>query len=211
MRVPSPSRRSRPGVAELYGAVLLVAVTLSLGYAAYENVRLPASREPVFVYGSYTVYGYPSLMFVTVNWSAPATPEFMSIDKASTSGGILAFDGSGYRAVNQLCAPALTTFFSITTGSGTLTVSSDGKVWIDGVQESSASVTPGMHELLISGATGCSIRLPDGSTVSYPSTSVSALPISFDGGGSLRTVIPYVSVGHDLLLVFDTGEASLGF
>jgi len=211
LHVPSQSRHSRAGVAELYGAVLLVAVTLSLGYAVYTHIRFPVRRSPVFLVNSHAVYGSPSLLFITVNWSAPSTPVLMSIDEASTSGGILALDGSGYRVVRQLCAASVTTFFSVTTGPGILTVSSDGTVWIDGVEGSTASVYPGMHEILISGASSCTIELPGGTAASYPSPAVSSLPVSYSGGSFLMILVPFDTYGHSLLLIFDTGEANLGF
>ena len=132
MRVPSQSRRSpvRRGLAEAYSAVLIVAVTLALSSFVFSEVRFPVSDRPVYSFNSYAVLGSPSMLHVQVNSSSPSALSELRVDDASSLSGILALEGSLYSSVKTLCATGATTFFSVNTTRGSLTVKDNGVTWI---------------------------------------------------------------------------------
>jgi flagellin-like protein len=67
-------RRARTrGIAELYAALVLVAVTLSLSYVVFSQVRFPVRPQPIFVATMFEQYGSPSILRLLVNSSAPSS------------------------------------------------------------------------------------------------------------------------------------------
>jgi hypothetical protein len=205
LRGLSRYRRSRAprGFAELYGALTLVAITLAVSYVIYSEIHLTPTDEPVYSMQSFSVYGSPSFLHLTVNASAETHISQIQVDSASSSAGILELAPSGYQTTTSLCAEGSTTFFTVLSGAGFLTVSSQGRVWIDGNESSSLNVTSGWHEIVISDSSSCTVTLPDGQEVSYPSDSVSSLPTVQSGPNSFVMIIPFAGDGHSVTTVFD--------
>jgi hypothetical protein len=105
----------------------------------------------------------------------------------------------------------VTTFFSVYTGNGVLSVTADGTTFIDGVQATSSTVTGGWHELIISNASSCEIVVPGGSQVSYPSSLVSTVPLAQPTPQSFVFLIPFETTGHSVTVSFDGGVGVYGF
>lgn len=181
---------------ELYAGLLIVAVTLAVSYFVYSEVRFPVQRQPVFSEDSYAIYGAPSFLRLQVNSSAPSQVEELAVDGAYSADGVLALGGGGYGTGGSLCGDGVTTFFSVNSTAGVLSVNSTGPSWIDGASAASAQVAAGWNEVSISNSTGCTVTLPDGQIVSYPSPQVSAVPLVGDGGSSFLFYVPYDTGGH---------------
>ena len=213
MRVPSLSRprRRRGGLAEVYSAVLIVAVTLAISSVVYSQLHFPVDSRPVYSFEAYSVVGAPSILHVQVNSSSQSALDELRVDGASSSSGILALMGSSYGTLGSLCGRNATTFFSVNTTQGTILVSSDGASWIDGVEERSAQVTPGVHELIISDALTCDVVLPGGETAGYPSPSVSSVPEISSAPLSFVLLVPYETSSHTVTAVFNGAIETFGF
>ena len=69
--------------------------------------------QPLFVNEETPIGGSPVVERVEVNSSSATTLSSFSIDASSSTQGIIAFDGSAYSLVKSLCAPGVTTFFSV--------------------------------------------------------------------------------------------------
>lgn len=195
----------------MYSAVIVAAVTLALSCAVYSLADFQVSPSPVYSVSSFSVYGSPSLLHLQVNSTARTAPAELRIDNGSSLSGILELTASGYSETSSICGPGSTTFFSVRTGSGTLSVSGAGTAWIDGRRASSALVEPGFHELIISNGAGCSVSLPGGGLVSGPSAAVSSIPVESMNQLSYLFFIPYYTGGHVVTVIFDGGTEVVGF
>jgi hypothetical protein len=208
--------RSRPkghhaAASEVYSAAIIVAITLALSGAAYSLADFHASPVPVYTTNSFTAYGTPSFLHILVNSTAPTTPVEFRLDGASSLSGFLTLTAAGYSFTGSLCAPGKTTFFSVSAGPGTLSVSGSGKAWIDGIEESSANVRQGWHTVALEDGSGCVVELPGGAQVSGPSPVVSPLPMESSSPRSFIFLVPYHAGGHVATIVFDGGTQVLGF
>lgn len=188
----------RRATSESFGAVLIVAITLALSGIVYTVVHVSLDEEPPYSIQSYSVYGSPSFVYVRINSSAAPVLDEVQIDRASSSDGILSLDSGGYMALRTLCSLNATTFFSVDSPAGVLSVNSNGRAWIDGTEGGSATVPSGWNEIVIAGASGCSLTLPGGEVVSYPSPLLSPIPISEQGADSILIVVPCTTGGHTL-------------
>lgn len=213
MRAPSPSRPRlvRLAVSEALSAALIVAVTLALSGAAYALADFHVSPVPVFTQNSFSIFGTPSFLHIQVNSSSPASLAEFQLDDASSASGFLALTAAGYSVTGSLCAQGAITFFSVSSGSGTISVSGSGVSWIDGVETSSETVESGWHEVVISNGSNCSISLPNGVLVDGPSPGVSTLPVLTSSDRSFTFLVPYYSSGHVATIVFDGGTQVVGF
>jgi len=213
LRAPSQSRLSpaRTAASEVYSAVLIVAITLALSGAAYSLASFHVNPVPVYSTSSFSVYANPSFLHIEVNSSAPTTPAELRIDNASSLEGFLALSSVGYRTTSTICSSGETTFFSVSAGPGTISVSGSGNSWIDGIEESTANVQRGWHEVVLAGGSGCMVNLPGGIQVSGPSPSSSPVPMESFSSRSFLFLVPYYSSGHVATIVFDGGTQVLGF
>jgi hypothetical protein len=191
--------------------VLIVAITLALSSFVYSEVRAPVRDQPVYAFRSFPVLGSLSILHAQVNSSTPSVLSELRVDDASSSSGILALEGSRYSSLQSLCAPYAATFFSVNTTRGSLTVDDNGATWIDGIEEASSQVEPGIHELVISGASVCTVTLPDGQSAVYPSGSVSTVPEVTTSPESLLLLIPFQAGGHTITAVFEGAIETYGF
>jgi hypothetical protein len=213
LRARSPYRRSsaRPGAAEVYSAALLVAITIALSGAVYSLADFHVAPVPAYTLSSYSVYGEPSLLHIRVNSSAPTRPAEFRVDNASSVDGVIALDPSGFSVVTGLCAAGVTTFFSVLSGTGKISVSGTGVSWVDGVETSTATVQSGWHEIIIEDGSGCGVALPGGALVSGPSQSLSTMPMESASSTSFVFIVPYFTGGHVATIVFDGGNRVLDF
>lgn len=200
-------RRSK-GVSTFMATMILVSISLTLSYVVYEGVsRISPPAQEVFTNQETTIGGVGGLVHITVTASSADSPLDFLAGNASSSNGILYFDGTEYGTTQRLCLAGATTFFDVYTTSGDLSIQSNGASWVDGGWTNGLVVTPGWHEIMFTDSTTCSIVLPDGTAVVYPGRYVSSIPLigtlpsdTFDlyvPGGSL-TSGPFV-------LVFDGG------
>lgn len=210
-RSPSKPREGARGVAELYSAVVLVAVTLAVSYLVFSQVRFPVTAQPVFVATMTQRFGSPSLLLLSVNSSGPSSIEEFRLDSSSSLSGVLALEDGGYTTTNSLCGAALTTFFSVRTTEGILSVSDSGTTFIDGVQSTSSKVAGGWHELIISGSASCEVTLPGGATLAHPSTLISTVPFVQPSPQSFVFLIPFTASGHTITVSFDGVVETYGF
>jgi len=200
-------RRSR-GIGGFVATLVLVTITLSLSYVVYEGVsRFSAPKEVVFSNQALTLAGTPEILEVEVNSSSPTVPQVLQADDASSSAGILDFNGTTYGTTDQLCLAGSTTFFSVyASTAGLLQATASGRVWIDGYWTSSLRVTTGWHELMFSDASRCTVIPPDGSPVSVTGRDVSSLPLIWSVPSEAFTAfVPTEGARHSLVLVFDGG------
>lgn len=213
MRARSPSRPRAPRTAasEVYSAALIVAITLALSGAAYSLADFQVTPVPVYAENSFSIYGTPSFLHIQVNSSAPTHPAEFRVDNASSLSGFLAMTAGGYSTSLALCASGETTFFSVLSGSGTVTVLGSGVAWIDGMETWAASVQSGWHEVIIEDGSGCAIELPGGAQVSGPSASLSSVPMESSSSCSFVFLVPYLASGHVATMVFDGGTQVLDF
>ena len=204
-------RSSRGAASEVYSAVVVVAITLALSGAAYFLADFHVSPVPVYSERSFATYGTPSFLHVLVNSSAPTSPAELRVDGASSLRGVLALTSNGYSTTSSLCNPGETTFFSVLTTTGTVSVLGSGVSWVDGVQTSEASVLGGWHEVVISNGSDCAVNLPGGIQASAASPYLSPLPRVSSSSRFFIFLVPYSSSGHLLTMVFDGGIQVLGF
>jgi len=200
------------GVAEFYSSLIIVAIVLSISYLIYSEVPPPnPSAHPLFRNTVYEVYGPTRLIFLGINSSLPASILDFDIDQSSSAGGILALEGSFYTNVQSLCVPGGTTFFSIySPTSGTLSLTTNGRVWIDGQQTTSAGVKEGWHELVIAQALNCLVVLPGGKVIGSVGTGVSSIPlVGVSGSAQFFGYLPYASGRHRVEILFKDGIDSL--
>lgn len=204
MRLPSPcrSRLGKVAAAEIYSGLLVVSVTLAVSYFVYAEVRFPVTPQPVYTTSAYTVYGSPAFLHLEVNASGPSPVVQFTLDSTPSTSGVLALSGSGYAAGDSLCAAGVTTFFSVNSSSGVLSVGSSGPAWIDGVAESDANVSAGWNEVAIANSTSCTVTLPGGVAVEYPSSLVSTIPKVGAGDDSFLFLVPYETGGHEAAATF---------
>jgi hypothetical protein len=195
----------------VYSAVVVASVTLAVSYAVYSLATFHASPAPVYTESSFSVYGSPSFLFVRVNASSATTPAEVRVDGSSSLSGILRLTGSGYSNIDAFCAPGSTTFFSVLTSSGQLGVTGSGRVWIDGASGPSSLVRTGWHEIVIADGSGCSVSVPGSGQVTVTSPLVSPIPKESSNSRSFRFMIPYVSPGHLVTMVFDGGTQLVDF
>ncbi len=213
MRGASHSRRRlrRRGFAELYAGLTIVAITFALSFLVYSEVHVSVRSQPVYSFESYSVYGTTSFLHLSINASGPTALSQFRVDGASSSSGILELTSSGYQIAETLCSSGATSFFSVDSPSGILTVGSSGPVWIDGTESASAHVAAGWHEIVVSDSSSCQVTLPGGEQVSYPSQAVSSMPVVQEGPGSFDSMIPFVTSGHLITAVFDGAIETYAF
>ncbi len=213
MPAPSQSRHRGGGLAvsELYSALVLVVITVAASYLVYSFARFPDTAHPVYTVSSYAIYGSPSFLHLEIRSSSPSSPLELRLDATSSSSGVLELTASGYSSTDQLCAPGATTFFAVQAGPGTLSIAGAGTSWIDGVSGPSAVVTPGWHELVVANGSDCTVTLPDGRRASYPSASLSTIPMLSLLPQSFVFLIPYRVTGHVVTVVFEGGVEVTGF
>ncbi len=210
--------RSRPGIAQYEATIVLVVISLSLASVVYEGLRRESTLEPqpLFVNEETPIGGSPVVERVEVNSSSATTLSSFSIDASSSTQGIIAFGGSSYSLVKSLCAPGVTTFFSVMASqSGALDVSTDGESWVSGQWGDSVSVSPGWQEVMIQSGTSCTVTLPGGRTVPSQWSPSSALLSSIPTQGALAgtSFTFYVPVGggsHSLLIASSGGLDDVG-
>jgi hypothetical protein len=205
--------KSRAAVAQYEATIVLVVVSLSLASIVYEGLRRGASlnAEPVFVNDATPIGGNPSIERLVVNASSETTVSSFNIDEASSTEGVIAFDGSVYSTSGSLCAAEKTTLFSVyAQEAGVLHVAAEGRVWISGTWAAELMVGVGWHELMIQGGASCSVTLPGGEVVpgdwNFSSPLVSSIPV--EGGLSGRSFTFYLPTGggsHRLLLTATGG------
>jgi hypothetical protein len=204
--------KSRTAIAQYEATVVLVVLSLSLASIVYGGLKREASAgpEPVFVNEETPIGGNPPIERVGVNSSAATTVSSFSLDEASSTDGIIAFDGSAYSTSSSLCIGGKTTFFSVhVLQAGTLQVVSDGRAWVSGIWGAAVSVAPGWHELMIQGGTSCSITLPGGQVVAgrwnASSLFVSSIPAEGAFSGTSFTFYLPGGVGSHRVLITSTG------
>lgn len=213
MHAPSPyrPRAARPAASEVVSAALIAAITLALAGAAYSLADFHPSPVPVYTESSYSIYGAPSFLHVEVDSTSPSSPVELRLDGASSLSGILALTANGYAVTGGLCSSGETTFFSVLSGVGEVTVSGSGTTWIDGVEAPSSLVEAGWHEVVIADGSDCTIGLPGGALVRGPSPAVSSIPAESSSPRTFVFFVPYNSGGHAATIVFDGGTVALGF
>jgi hypothetical protein len=201
-------RRGRAAVSELYSGVVLLAVTLAVASLVYSGIRPDASPEPIFTESSFTIPGNPPIDLVNVSSSSAASPVALAIGGASSQEGVLAATPTGYAATAGLCQAGAVTFFSAKTDGGTLSVSTDGAAWIDGIPGPARTVLPGWHEIMIE-ASSCSVALPGGGTLGTGTAGFSSVPRVQTGNLSFEFYVPCFRDGQGVTIVFDGGILQL--
>lgn len=199
-------RRSK-GVSTFVATLVLVTISLSLSYVVYEGVsRLAAPRQVVYSNSVATLPGSPDMADVTVGVSSPSQPLALVVGNASSSSGVLFFNGASYGASDQLCSPGTTTFFSVFTGAGTLQLAGNGRAWIDGYWTSSLPVQAGWQEVMFSGSSSCSVVDTNGLPVTYGSSDLSSVPLTGSvPSAQLSFYVPSDGATPQILLVFNGG------
>jgi hypothetical protein len=205
--------RSRSAVAQYEATIVLVVISLSLASVVYTGLRRESSvdPEPLFVNEETAIGGSPAIEMLEVNSSSATTITSLSIDSASSTAGILAFDGSAYSTVKSLCAAGLTTFFSVLASQpGTLKVATNGASWVSGTWGAAVGVSSGWQEVMIQGGTTCAVTLPGGQAVpsqwSASSPVLSSVPVEGSIAGTSFTVyVPSGGSAHSLLITASGG------
>lgn len=195
----------------MYSAVVVVAVTLALSYAVYAQAKFPVSAQPVYTASSYVIYGSPSMFLLRVNSSAPSSVVELSLDSASSLSGVLELGGSGYGTTDSLCASGETTFFSVYSDAGILSVEDNGMTWIDGNSINALPVVQGWNEVIISNASSCTVKLPNGQALGFPSDFLSTVPLQQPLPQSFVFLIPCLTFGHTVTLAFNQGAETYAF
>ncbi len=204
--------RSRLAIAQYEATVVLVVISLSLASVLYAGLKRESSLgpEPVFVDEVMSIGGSTPIERVSVNSSSSTEVSSLEVDAATSSKGILAFNGSAYVTLGSLCAPGVTTFFSVLVPrAGTLTVATNGVSWVSGEWGDSVSVSAGWQEVMIEGGTSCSITLPGGQAVptqwSPPSRVLSSIPVVGTLSGTAFTFYVPTGGGRHMLLMTSAG------
>jgi hypothetical protein len=197
-------RRSK-GVSTFVATLVLVGIALSLSYVVYEGVSTIAPPEQeVFTNQVNQVGGPQGIVQIVVNASSPGSPLAFEAGGSSSQSGILYFDGAGYGTTHGLCLAGATTFFSILTGSGTITTTGNGESWIDGQWTDSLVVRAGWQEVMFSNASSCTITMPGGRTAVFPGADVSPIPlIGSVPSSAFDLYVPAGSSTGPFLLAFD--------
>jgi hypothetical protein len=195
--------RSR-GVSTFVATLLLVSISLSLSFVVYEGVsRIAPPQQSVYTNRISQVGGSEGLVEVWVNSSSPGSPLAFEAGGASSQSGVLYFNGTAYGSTDRFCQSNATTFFSVHTGAGVLSVASNGRSWIDGRWTSSLEVRSGWHELMFADASSCSVTAPGGQEVTYPSGSVSTVPlIGALPSSQFELYVPTAGPAGPFLMVF---------
>jgi len=205
-------RPSRRGVAQYEAAVVLVAISLAMTSILYSAVkRQTLSPEAVFANSTVDLGGNPMLVRLAVNGSQSVTLTSFAADEADSVDGILYIDSVGYHYSPSLCTPSGTTFFSVlATQPGLLSVTSNGRSWISGAWTGSQLETPGWHEVMIAGASSCSITLPGGQVVTTQGPLTRSVPVEGAiNGTSFVLCLPTDSSKHIFLLTTSGGFDSI--
>jgi len=210
-RSQSKGRTWTRGVAELYSALVLVAATLALSYLVFSQVKFPATAQPVYVASMTQRFGSPSVLRLLVNSSSSSSAAEFRVDDSSSVSGVLALVSGGYTASSSLCGAGITTFFSVYTGAGLLSVSVDGTASIDGIPGASETVAQGWHELMISNSSRCEVTLPGGASLGYPSSLVSTIPFTQPTPQSFAFLVPFTTSGHTITIALTGGVETYGF
>jgi len=205
--------KSRAAIAQYEATIVLVVISLSLASVVYTGLRRESSLDPrpLFFNEETPIGGSPEIERLEVNSSSSTTVSSLSLDAASSTAGVLAFDGSTYWTVESFCAAGVTTFFSVlATQAGTLVVITNGKSWVSGTWGGAVSVSPGWQEVMIQGGTSCSVTLPGGQVVTArwnaSSPFVSSIPIVGALAGTAFTVyVPCGGGAHTLLITSSGG------
>ena len=205
--------KSRTAIAQYEATVVLVVLSISLASVVYTGLRRESNLDPqpVFVNEETPIGGSPPIELVVADSSSATTVTSLSLDAASSTGGVLAFDGSAYSTTKSLCAPSTTTFFSVlATQSGALQVATSGQAWISGTWGSALTVAAGWHEVMIRGGASCSLTLPGGQVVpgqwSPSSPLVSSIPIEGPLSGTAFTFyVPTGGGAHSFLMTSSGG------
>jgi len=204
---------SRSAIAQYEATIVLVVISLSLASVVYTGLRRESSLDPdpLFVNEETTIGGSPAIQRLEVNSSSATTVSSLSLDAASSTAGVLAFNGSSYSTTRSLCAAGVTTFFSVMAShAGTLQVVTNGASWVSGAWAGTVSVSSGWQEVMIQGGTSCTVTLPGGQAVptqwSPSSALVSSVPVDGALKGTAFTVyIPTGGGAHSLLLTSSGG------
>ena len=204
---------SRSAIAQYEATIVLVVISLSLASVVYTGLRRESSLDPdpLFVNEETTIGGSPAIQRLEVNSSSATTVSSLSLDAASSTAGVLAFNGSSYSTTRSLCAAGVTTFFSVMAShAGTLQVVTNGASWVSGAWAGTVSVSSGWQEVMIQGGTSCTVTLPGGQAVptqwSPSSALVSSVPVDGALTGTAFTVyIPTGGGAHSLLLTSSGG------
>lgn len=202
--------RSRPAIGQYEATLVLIVVSLSLASVVYDGLKSATrvSAQPVFINEETAIAGSPAMVLLAVNASAPTSITSLSVDAASSAGGILAL-GSGYTSTANYCAAGSTTFFSVYASQpGTLQVTGNGEAWISGRWWRSAQVSAGWQEVVISNATICSVILPGGQVISGQWSPSSVFVTGIPAQGSLSGIaftfyLP--AAGNHRVLITTTG------
>jgi hypothetical protein len=205
--------KNRAAIAQYEATIVLVVISLSLASVVYSSLRRESSLdpEPLFVNTETLIGGSPAIERLEVNSSSATTVTSLSLDEASSSSGVLAFDGSTYSTTKSLCAAGVTTFFSVLAPqSGTLDVTTNGISWVSGTWGGAVSVSPGWQEVMIQGGTSCALTLPGGQAVPGQwnplSPFVSSVPLEGPITGTSFTVfVPNGGGSHSLLITSSGG------
>jgi hypothetical protein len=205
--------RSRAAIAQYEATIVLVVISLSLASVVYAGLRSESRIEPspLFVNGEIVIGGSPPIERLEVNSSSATTISSLSLDAASSTTGVLEFNGSAYSTTTTLCGAGVTTFFSVLAPeAGALDVSTNGGSWVSGMWGQSVNVTSGWQEVMIQDGTSCAITLPGGQSVpvqwSPKSTLVSSVPIEGTLTGTAFTVyVPSGGGAHSLLMTSSGG------
>jgi hypothetical protein len=203
----------RRGVAQYEAAVVLVAISLAMTSVLYSAVRKQTiAPEAVFANSLVDLGGSPPLVRLAVNGSEPVTLTSFAADDANSVDGILYLDSGGYHSSQSLCAAGGTTFFSVlATQSGPLRVASNGQSWISGAWTSSQPEAPGWHEVMIVGASTCSLTLPGGQVVAAPGLLTSSVPVEGAlNGTSFVLCVPTDPSPHSFLVTTSGGLDAFG-
>jgi hypothetical protein len=205
--------KSRHAIAQYEATVVLVVISLSLASLAYTGLRRESSLapQPVFVNEETTIGGTPIIERVQVNSSTAATVSSLSLDAASSTAGVLAFDGSTYSTEQSLCAAGVTTFFSVLASqAGWLKVATNGSAWVSGTWGDAVNVSRGWQEVMIVGGASCAITLPGGESIptlwNRSSSVASSLPVEGAPTGTAFTIyLPAGGGSHSLLMTTSGG------
>jgi hypothetical protein len=205
--------RRRVAIAQYEATVVLIMISLSLASIVYAGLRRESTLKSVslFVNSETLIGGSPVIDRIVANSSSSTVLSSFSLDAASSTDGVLAFDGSGYSTSIEFCARGATTFFSVFTSQpGLVQITTDGRPWVSGSSGESIHVSPGWHEVMIAGGTSCSITLPGGKILGGPwspgSAYVSSIPVDGNlNGTSFSFYVPTEGNLHHLLITSSGG------
>lgn len=198
---------------------MLIVLSLSLASVVYGGLKRETNLgpQPIFVNQEVPIGGTPAILRLGVNSSSTTAVSSFAVDEASSTEGLLTFDGSAYSTSRSLCSAGLTTFFSVDAPKpGALHIATDGQAWISGTWASTVNVSAGWQEVMMQGGTACSITLPGGAVVSGRWNASSPLVSSVPAEGSLSGVafsfyLPEAGGAHRLIITSSGGFDSVAF